>query len=42
MSANRIALEHLGALKTLGPLEVFVCYQSAATEYAAERFDLAS
>ena len=25
VSANRIALKHLGALKTLGPLEIFVC-----------------
>ena len=42
VGANRIALEHLHALKTLGPLEVFVCDQSAAAaEYAAERFDLA-
>ena len=30
VGAGRIALEHLGALKTLGPLKVFVCDQSAA------------
>ena len=42
VGAGHIVLEHLGALKTLGPLEVFVCDQSAATaEDAAERFDLA-
>ena len=37
VGAGRIALEHLGALKTLGALEVFVCDQSAAAAvYAAE------
>ena len=42
VGAGGIALEHLGALETLGPLEIFVCDQSAAAaEYAAERFDLA-
>ena len=43
VGAGRIALEHLAALKTVGPLEVFVCDRSAAAaEHLAERFELAA
>jgi predicted dehydrogenase len=43
VGAGRIALEHFGALRTLGDVEVVVCDRSpAAAESAADRFDLAS
>ena len=43
VGAGRIALEHLGALKTLDNLQIVVCDRSAAAaECAAERFGLAS